>query len=217
MKRAPAVLLGLAGFVGAALFVPFAVAGHAQLAAGLYANWTDLETWTHPDDGAREDELGLGLQPSGPTGVALVAFTARVSRVERRAPPSALAVQVGIPFTANPSIVRTPTLTFTIENAAHEHSVLNLGGRLRVDASPGAGPIGNGIAEITPAEYQRLAGARTLAANVVGFDVTFREDQIRAMRTFAEQLHLPVADPDQAPDTGSAGGAAAAGRATLGR
>jgi hypothetical protein len=217
MKRAPAVLVGLAGLAAAALFVPFITTVHAQLVAGLRANWADLETWTHPDDGARQDDLGLGLQPAGPTGVMFVAFTARVSRAARNAPPAAVSVQVGTPTMGNPSIVRTSTLTFTIENAAHEHTVLNLDGRLRVDSSPDGAPIENGIAEITPAEYQRIAGARTLAANVLGFDVTFREDQIRAMRTFAERLHLAVADPDQDPDTGSAGGASATGRETLGR
>jgi hypothetical protein len=197
MPGRPLVLIGLAA-AAAALAVPPAVAARAQLVAGLRANWADLETWTHPDDGARQDELGLGLQPSGPTGVMFVAFTARMSRRERHAPPAAVAVQVGAPVMANPSIVRTSTLTFTIENAARERSIINLGSRLRVDSSPEGAPIENGIAQLTPAEYQRLAGSRTLAANVLGFGVAFRPDQLRAMRTFAARLNLPVPDPDQA-------------------
>jgi hypothetical protein len=217
MPRTPVVLIGLAGAAAVALAVPFAANVRAQLVAGLRANWTDLETWTHPDDGARQDEVGLGLQASGPTGVMLVAFTARTSRREPNTPPAAVAVQVGTPVMANPSIVRTSTLTFTVENAAHERSVINLGSRLRVDSSPDGAPIENGIAELTPAEYQRLAGARTLAANVLGFDVAFRPDQIRAMRTFAARLHLPVPDPDQASSAGSAAGAADAGPASEGR
>jgi hypothetical protein len=217
MPRPRVVLIGLAGIAAAALAVPFTANVHAQLVAGLRANWADLETWTHPDDGARQDEVGLGLQPSGPAGVMFVAFTARLSRRERKQPPGAVAVQVGTPIMANPSIVRTSTLTFTIENAAGGHRVMNLGPRLRVDSSPDGAPIDNGIAELTPAEYQRLAGARTLAANVLGFDVTFRPDQLRAMRTFAARVRLAVADPDQASGAGSAGAPTAAGPASAGR
>jgi hypothetical protein len=217
MPRPRVVLIGLAGVAAAMLTVPLTASVHAQLAVGLAANWADLATWTHPDDGAREDEVGLGLQTPGPTGIMFVAFTARLSRRERHAPPAAVAVQVGAPIAANSSIVRTSTLTFTIENAAHERHVINLGSRLRVDAPLGGGPIENGIAQLTPAEYQRLAGARTLAANVIGFDVTFRPDQLRAMRTFAARLRLAVADPDQIPDAGSAGGATDADPVSEGR
>jgi hypothetical protein len=147
----------------------------------------------------------------------LVAFTARMSRRDRHAPPAAVTVQVGTPIMTNPSIVRTSTLTFTVENAAGERRLVNLGSRLRVDSSPDGAPIENGVAELTPAEYQRLAGARTLAASVLGFDVTFRPDQRRAMRTFAARLNLTVPDPDQASGPASAGGTDRPGPASEGR
>ena len=47
---------------------------------------------------------------------------------------------------------------------------------------------------IRAAVFVRLTSAISLDANVLGFEVEFRDDQIRAMREFAERLHLVPAD-----------------------
>ena len=43
---------------------------------------------------------------------------------------------------------------------------------------------------MSPEEYLRLVGATTLHAKVLGLDVEFRRDQLRAMRDFGERIHI---------------------------
>ena len=90
---------------------------------------------------------------------------------------------------SNPNILRRPTLRFLLDPETERPVAFDLSRDLVVDAMPG-GTIQNGVGAIAVGDFRRLTEARTLAANVLGFDVTFRPDQIRALGTFAEQLKL---------------------------
>ena len=60
-----------------------------------------------------------------------------------------------------------------------------------VAAPPGPGQVvPTGPATISPEDLLRLVGATTLHGKILGLDVEFRRDQLRAMRDFGERLHI---------------------------
>ena len=161
-------------------------AGASQGLTGVQANWRDLETWTHILEATKENELGLGLQPSG----TLVAFLGRLSIASPRVPPREIRVQIAVSPAANPNLVRRSTLTFLVDSGTDTRTTLDLSSRLIVDDSTPGGNLQNGIATMAASDFVRLAHAKTVSGNVFGFDVTFTRDQIAAMRAFAAKVHL---------------------------
>jgi len=177
----------------ACVIVAMATAGRVTTAdqglVGVQANWRDLETWSHLVEGSRENELGLGLQPEGG---AVVAFLGRLSIANPRTPPSALRVQLAAAYNSNPNVMRVRSLTFLAGFEGSKEGPLKLDLSAKVltdDVSPG-GIINNGMGTIRAADFVRLSEAKTLTGNVLGFDVVFRPDQIRAMHALAERLYL---------------------------
>jgi hypothetical protein len=191
MSQRSALLFALAGVL--AIVPAPAATGRApgQVVVGLQGNWKDLETWTHFLEASRENELGLGLQPSGDGGTMLIAFTGRLSTRSPQIPPREIAVQIVAPQRANPNLLRSPTLRFVLEDAAAKRTTLDFSRRLLVDNLAAGAPIEQGVARISAGEYRSLAGAAALEANLVGFDVGFRPDQLEAMRARGSRLHLP--------------------------
>jgi hypothetical protein len=162
----------------------------AQAAAGLFANWGDLETWTHDLESSTQKELGLGLQVNGSGGTMLIAFLGRLDTRAPSKPPSDVGVQVAAGERANPNALRSATLTFVASDNAEHHRVFDLSPTLHVDnPAPGA-EVNNGVTHIPAEDYLVLASATTLHATILAFDVDFRPDQIRAMRALAGKLHL---------------------------
>ena len=162
----------------------------AQTVTGLFANWADLETWTHYLESSKENELGLGLQVNGPGGTMLIAFLGRLDTREPLKPPADVGVQVAASERANPNTLRSSTLTFVLDDKGEHPGVLDFSASLLVDnPAPGAA-ANNGITHIPVKDFLRLASAVTLHATILGFDVDFRADQIRAMRALAAKLHL---------------------------
>ncbi len=168
-------------------------AAPVQLISGLQANWKDLETWSHLVESSQFTELGLGLQP---TGGAVLALLGRLSVRDPRVPPPAIRVQLAVGFMANPNLTRTRTLTFLADGGSKTPKIIDVsGGVIADDGSPG-GIIQNGLGQLPAADFIRIAQAKTLTGNILGFDVVFTPEQLRAMRAFAARLHLDV---DAAP------------------
>jgi hypothetical protein len=162
----------------------------AQQPAGMLASWGDMETWSRHDERNDESEVGLGLQLQGPTGPMLLSFSARhPGKVALRA-PEAVVVQAAVTPSANPNVLRTPTLVFLLNVKTPQAATMDVSQRMSVDA-PGPGQVvSNGRASISPEEYLRLVGATTLHGKVLGLDVEFRRDQLRSMRDFGERIHI---------------------------
>jgi hypothetical protein len=56
------------------------------------------------------------------------------------------------------------------------------------DPTPG-GSVENATAMFPVADFVRLATAKKVVADVLGFEAQLRDDQIAAVRRFAESLH----------------------------
>ena len=162
-------------------------AASPQGLSGVQANWKDLETWSRVIDSSKENELGLGLQP---TGGAVVAFLGRLSHKDPTRAPAEVRVHAAVAYMANPNLLRTRTLVFLADNSTPRRVRLDASGPLVTDDISPGGVINNTIGPIPVADFLRLTRAETLTANVLGFDVVFRPDQIRAMKAFGERLHL---------------------------
>jgi hypothetical protein len=162
----------------------------AQLPAGMHVSWADLETWSRHDERAQETEVGLGLHLTGPSGAMLLSFTSRFpGKVALRAPEGVIAF-VSVTPTVNPNVLRKPTLVFLLEPKTKLAATMDMSQRLSVDR-PGPGQVySNGRASMSPEEYLRLTGVTTMHAELLGFNVEFRRDQIRAMRDFGERIHI---------------------------
>jgi hypothetical protein len=157
-----------------------------QTLTGVRATWQDLETWTR-DIAASEQELGLGLHPPGG---AVVAFLGRVATRDQIAAPAEVRLQIAAANMANPTVLRTRTLVFVADAGTDEEARFDLGSRLSTDDGSPGGIIENGVGVMPAADFVRLVDAETLTASILGFEVTFRQDQLAAMRDFAERLGL---------------------------
>ncbi len=161
-----------------------------QRLAMMRAEWSDLQTWSNYDEGARENELGLGLHLGGPNGLTLVAFTGRLPIRTPVAPPREIGVQIAIGKFTNPNQVRRPTLMFVADPGTDDVFRVDVSDRLNVDDPTPGGSVENGTAMIRTADFVRLATATKLAADVLGFEATFRDDQVSAIRQFGERLRV---------------------------
>jgi hypothetical protein len=157
--------------------------------SGTQATWRDLETWSRPVAPSRELENGLGLHLAGSGGGVSIAFVCRVPAGSAPACPREVQIRAMVGVRSNPNILRKPTLTFLVDPETERLGAFDLSRDLVVDAMPG-GTIQNGVGAIAVGDFLRLTEARTLSANVLGFDVNFRVDQIRALGAFAKRLNL---------------------------
>ncbi len=186
VTRLVGVLVGAVVVLG--LVVPRV--SFAQALVGLRSEWGDLETWTHALTSSRESELGLGLQVTGSTGTTLLAFMGRRSLRSPTTPPDRIGVQVGTGKMTNPNLIRRATLSFLLDEGTDKATAVNLTSSLRVDnPTPGA-IITDGVAEMSPDDFTRLAQAKTVKTDVLGFEGMLRPDQIAAIKMLAAQLHL---------------------------
>lgn len=183
--RLPAVCVWFVSVVGA-LALSILPAG-GQVLAGMQANWKDLETWSRLDTTARENELGLGLQP---VGGAVIAFLGRLSISAPARPPSEVSVHVAPAYLTNPNVLRTKTLIFTLGRGRDKPVHIDISGALVADDATAGGIIHNAVGPMRASDFLRLTQAEHLTANILGFDVAFAPAQLRAMQEFAKRLHL---------------------------
>lgn len=166
----------------------------------LPAAWGDLDTWTRYLPATDETEIGLGLKPAGAKTSMLVAFSANLKGRTPSQPPSDVLVHASAGVNGNARAARTKTLKFVLPANGRtpvqaDSAVIDLSSRLGADdPTPGA-QINFATARIASTEFLRIARCGQPAATVLGVDVTFRPDQLKAIRAFANQILLKVPEP----------------------
>jgi hypothetical protein len=165
-----------------------------QRLAMMRAEWGDHETWSHYIQDSQQNELGLGLHVAGPTGTSFLAFTGRLGVRNPTEPPREIGVQIAAGRLSNPTVVRRATLVFLADAGETDAFRLDLSERLNVDDPTPGGSAENGVAMMRAVDFVRLSSATTLMVDVLGFEGELRDDQIRAVRTFAGRLHLIPSD-----------------------
>ena len=153
--------------------------------------WKDLETWSRFVATANETEIGLGLQPSGPTGSLALAFTATFPGKSPKLPASEIIVKVAMSPNFNSLVIRDTKLTFVLDEGLPKLAVLDLSSRFLGNELMPTTRLTSGIARMTPAEYQRLTRARAVKANVLGAQVELSKVQLDAMRAYGKKV-VPV-------------------------
>jgi hypothetical protein len=168
------------------------VAPAAQIAAGVFANWGDGETWSRYLDLSDETDIGLGLHPSGKGGTMLISFSARWHSRIVSGQPQAISVQVAAPALINPNTVRLPNLVFSVDSKTDRFVVMDFSSRLAVDRpgpiAPGAEVVTSGVAKMELAELSRLGRATALTATILSVDVEFSAKQRQALKTYAQKV-----------------------------
>lgn len=168
----------------------------------LPAAWGDLDTWSRYTPATDETEVGLGLKPAGPDTSMLVAFSARLKGASPSQAPEDIFVHVSAGVQGRH---RSNTLKFVLKPASngrasatsngHNAPVIDLSSRLGADdGSPGA-RVNFATARIAVAEFLRIARSGAPSATILGVDVTFRPDQLRAIRAFGNRIFLKAGEP----------------------
>ena len=165
----------------------------AQNAASIIPTWKDLETWNRYLESSAETEVGLGLQPGGPTGSAALSFTARFPGKSVRIPAKEIIVGTALGPNFNSTVIRAPQLTFLLDEGRPKWTVMDFTPRFIGDELIPTRNLTSGVARITPDEYLRLTRVRALKANLLGVEVSFTRQQLDAMRAFARRaIGTPV-------------------------
>jgi hypothetical protein len=167
----------------------------------LPAAWGDLDTWSRYIPASDETEVGLGLKPAGPKAPMLIAFSARLKGAAPTQAPGEIFVHASAGVQGRH---RSNTLKFVLKPSSNggqaavsgpNAPVIDLSSRLGTDdQSPGA-RVNFATATIASTEFLRIARSGEPTATVLGVDVTFRPDQMRAIRAFASRIFLKVGEP----------------------
>jgi hypothetical protein len=150
--------------------------------------WKDLETWTRYNETTRTTEVGLGLQPGGPTGAVAMAFTANFPGRTPAPPATEVTALVSMGYLASPNVIRNAVLTFLLDEGLSKWTALDLSPRFVGDELPPTTNLRSGLARMTPEEYQRVTRARAVKVNVMGTEVTLSRAQLDAMRAYARRV-----------------------------
>jgi hypothetical protein len=164
-------------------------ATNAQVLAGLRSEWADLSTWSRALEN-RDIEHGLGLHANGAAGQTMIAFMGIVSSRNPTAPPRELSVQVSTGRMTNPNLMRAARLTLVADEGTPNAKTIDLSSRLTVDNPAPGMIITDGIGRISADEFARLAIAKSIKGNILGFDFTLRADQVAAIKAHAVRLKI---------------------------
>jgi hypothetical protein len=155
----------------------------------------DLETWARDVGDVPDIEHGVGLHLNGEYTL-LVTFAGVKLRRDPRSPAKEVVVMAKPAAALDPGRVLTIGMTFNAIGKDKKPFSVDLGGRV---ASYPPGPFMTAPtsvslrAAMTPAEFLRLADAQTLRSSMLGLEVTFRQDQVKALRALADKLGLVAA------------------------
>ncbi len=171
---------------------PYAAAPGRQMTAPPMGTSKDLETWTRDVGEVPDIEHGLGLHLSGDFTM-LVTFAGTRLRRDPRAPVKEIVVIAKPGAALDPGRVLSPTLMFVATGKDKKPATVNMADRVTT-YPPGpfvTTPISlSARAALTPEEFLKLADATDLRANMLGMGVTFRPDQIKALRALGERIGL---------------------------
>jgi hypothetical protein len=138
-------------------------------------------------------EVGLGLQLSASGASVMTSFTAIRTRVAPNAVPRDVLMTM-VPI-YNPTWSSWNSLTLVATTKEKEPRQISFALSSKIVTYP-PGPLGPGDAPVkaqvtlSAAEFTQIADAAKLRGSVLGRDVTFRDDQLRAMRALAQRLGL---------------------------
>ena len=164
---------------------------HTGASTPSLVGWKDLETWTRETGAAPDTEIGLGLVLSGTAGTAMVSFAATKLRSSPGAPPKDVALTVVPIFDS--TRVRWASLSFVITGKDKKQTTIALSERVTTNPPGPFGPGDSAVnanATMTVKEFAQLADAQSLTATVLGLQVAFRPDQVKAVRAFGERAGL---------------------------
>jgi hypothetical protein len=168
----------------------------------LPAAWGDLDTWSRYIPATDETEVGLGLKPAGPNASMLIAFSARLRGASPSEAPGDIFVHVSAGVQGRH---RSNTLKFVLKPSSnggasatangHNAPVIDLSSRLGADDGSPDARVNFATARIAAAEFLRIARSGAPSATILGVDVTFRPDQLRAIRSFGNRIFLKAGEP----------------------
>lgn len=174
----------------------------------LPAAWGDLDTWSRYVPATDETEVGVGLKTAGAKTTMLIAFSARLKGSTPSQSPSDVFVHASAGVNTNGGDVRNKTLKFVLTSASasaerpvravsngSSAGVIDLSSRLGADDEAPGARVNFATAKLAPAEFLRIVKSGQPTATVLGVDVTFRPDQLRALRAFANRIFLKVPEP----------------------
>jgi hypothetical protein len=132
----------------------------------------------------------------------LIAFSARLKGASPTEPPGNIFVHISAGVQGRH---RSNTLKFVLKSSSngrspaasngHNAPVIDLSSRLGADdGSPGP-RVNFATARIAAAEFLRIARSGAPSATILGVDVTFRPDQLRAIRSFGNRIFLKASEP----------------------
>jgi hypothetical protein len=171
---------------------PYAAGPDGQITAPPMGTSKDLETWTRDVGEVPDIEHGLGLHVSGDFTM-LVTFAGTRLRRDPRAPVKEVVVIAKPAAGLDPGRVLSPTLMFLATGKDKKQVAVNVTDR--VTTYP-PGPFAtmpasvSARAALTAEEFLKLVDATDLRANMLGMQVTFRPDQIKALRALGERVGL---------------------------
>jgi hypothetical protein len=203
-RRILAVFVLLLAGITADERVVVAEGGIAQAASSqvrldeLPAAWGDLDTWSRYIASTDETEVGLGLKPASSKASMLIAFSARLKGATPSQAPGEIFVHISagvqgrhrsntLKFVLNPSSNGRP-----VASSGPSAPVIDLSSRLGADDQAPDARVNFATARLASAEFLRIARSGEPAATILGVDVTFRPDQLRAIRAFASRIFLKV-------------------------
>ena len=154
--------------------------------------WKDLETWTREVAGPSNVEFGLGLQLSGNEGTVSAGFAVARLKESFNAAPT-YSVQVTLIPAFNPNRIRWTTANVVVTGPDKKKTPIDMSGRI-VTFPPGPygagdGPV-NAQVSLTNDEFLQIADAVTATGELLNVPVTFRADQIKALRALGQRAGL---------------------------
>jgi hypothetical protein len=166
----------------------------AQIPAGSLGGYKDLETWTREVGSVPDTEYGLGLQLKGPTGIVNAAFAAVILKREMRGTkPKFVEVTMSPSHTVDPHRTLDLSLVFVLTGKDKKQKTVQISDRIKAyppgPYAPGTSAYG-ATAILTAEEFTQIAQAQSLRATVVGVQVQFRPDQLKAVQTLAQKVGL---------------------------
>jgi hypothetical protein len=162
----------------------------AQIPAPPMGSSKDLETWTRDVGDVPDLEHGVGLHLAGDYPL-IVTFAGIKLRRDPRAPASEVIVQARPAAALDPGRLLSPTLVLMVTGKDKKQTTIDASSRVTT-YPPGpfmTTPASVSLrAALTPPEFLSLAGAETARGSMLGLNVTFRPDQLAALRALSDRL-----------------------------